>query len=151
VARYDVDPERIRIRCDRFKDGTARDQWTNVSHEIFRRMGLEGDGYEVSSLIDDKRFNIDIKTFDQHEFKGPHRSWDDLWTAVSFKVIVSNDRLIVDYDSGSETYSCVGDNCTNLKGADYNKIRLLVNGDIMIERDWNYGRNQPDIVYKRTK
>lgn len=45
------DGQVIKVRCDRFQHNNTLTQERVVAHEIFRKMGLEGDKYEVSSQI----------------------------------------------------------------------------------------------------
>jgi hypothetical protein len=47
------DGEHVKIRCDRLLKNSQKTQALLIAHEVFRRLGLEGDDYEVT-----KRMNL---------------------------------------------------------------------------------------------
>ena len=51
VSAY-YDGEKIKVRCDRLEAETSDARQRVIAHEIFRKMGVEGDLYEVSRQID---------------------------------------------------------------------------------------------------
>jgi hypothetical protein len=43
--------QKIQVRCDRFEANTTEGRERVLAHEIFRKMGIEGDKYEISRQI----------------------------------------------------------------------------------------------------
>lgn len=64
-ARYESENDIIKVRCDRLQANTKSGLWRVVGHEFFRRMGIEGDGYELTQQIQEQAFyNAPIKPID---------------------------------------------------------------------------------------